>query len=223
MPSDAVETTTAFSFPRYTTAELRADAAVHAVAVSAGAAGAVWLPAAAASAGAPALDLVSLLVYTAGLAAMFSVSAAYHLTPAGPTKALLRRIDHATIFLMIAGTYTPLSLARIGGDTGAGLAIAVWALALAGATVKLAWPHRFERTALAAYLGLGWAIVVMAEPLARSVSSTALLLIAAGGLVYTIGVLIHLSRMPFCNAIWHAFVLAGAGCHFAAMTVEFTA
>ena len=123
------------------------------------------------------------------------------------------------IFVMIAGTYTPFTL---GLGQGIGLGGAVWGGAAVGATLKLRFPGRFNRLGLALYLGLGWAVVTALEPLGTALSTPALWLLIAGGLVYTIGVVFHLmERMPYNNAVWHLLVLAAASCHFAAITVAF--
>ncbi|MFS2011302.1 hemolysin III family protein [Azospirillum sp. CT11-132] len=207
-------------FPVYSAAERRADAAVHAIGVTAGVAGFVWLLNAGVFSGAvPVHTALALVIYGLGLVGMLTASAAYNLAPPGLGKALLRRIDHAMIFVMIAGTYTPFTL---GLGQGIGLGGAVWGGAAVGATLKLRFPGRFNRLGLALYLGLGWAVVTALEPLGTALSTPALWLLIAGGLVYTIGVVFHLmERMPYNNAVWHLLVLAAASCHFAAITVAF--
>ena len=207
-------------FPVYSAAERRADAAVHAIGVTAGVAGFVWLLNAGVFSGAvPVHTALALVIYGLGLVGMLTASAANNLAPPGLGKALLRRIDHAMIFVMIAGTYTPFTL---GLGQGIGLGGAVWGGAAVGATLKLRFPGRFNRLGLALYLGLGWAVVTALEPLGTALSTPALWLLIAGWLVYTIGVVFHLmERMPYNNAVWHLLVLAAASCHFAAITVAF--
>jgi hemolysin III len=207
-------------FPVYSAAERRADAAVHAIGVTAGVAGFVWLLNAGVFSGAvPVHTALALVIYGLGLVGMLTASAAYNLAPPCLGKALLRRIDHAMIFVMIAGTYTPFTL---GLGQGIGLGGAVWGGAAVGATLKLRFPGRFNRLGLALYLGLGWAVVTALEPLGTALSTPALWLLISGGLVYTIGVVFHLmERMPYNNAVWHLLVLAAASCHFAAITVAF--
>lgn len=207
-------------FPEYSRAERRADTVVHVLGVSAALIGGGWLVATAAG-GATPFELFSLAVYCAGLAGTLSASALYHLTPPGWWKERFRRIDHAMIFVMIGGSYTPLSLNRLEGGGGTVLCGVVWAVALFGILLKLFYPRRLERIGIALYLGLGWAVLLLADQLARSLSETTLTLLAAGGILYTVGVAFHLLGRPFFNVAWHAFVLIGAGCHFLAMSREF--
>ncbi|KAA0575991.1 hemolysin III family protein [Azospirillum sp. Sh1] len=211
-------------FPIYSAAERRADAAVHAIGVTAGIAGFVWLLNAGVFSGAvPVRTALALVIYGLGLVGMLTASAAYNLAPPGLGKALLRRVDHAMIFVMIAGTYTPFTLG-LGQGIGQGIWLggAVWGGAAFGAALKLRFPGRFNRLGLALYLGLGWAVVTALEPLGTALSAPALWLLIAGGLVYTIGVVFHLmERMPYNNAVWHLMVLAAASCHFAAITMAF--
>lgn len=214
MPPDAHQ------FPVYSVGERRADAVVHAVGVTAGIAGFVWLlNAAVLSDSLPTRTALALAIYGLGLVGMLTASAAYNLSPPGFGKALLRRVDHAMIFVMIAGTYTPFTL---GLGQGVVLGGAVWGGAAFGAALKLRFPGRFHRLGLALYLGLGWAIVTALEPLGSVLSAPALWLLVAGGLLYTVGVVFHLmERMPYNNAVWHLLVLAAASCHFAAVSVAF--
>lgn len=193
---------------------LLADACIHALGVVASIAGCVAL---AAVMPWPADELViaALGLYAMGLVAMLGCSAAYNLAPGGRGKRVLRRLDHAAIFVMIAGTYTPVSLLGLRGDWGWGVVSVVWAGALIGAGLKLFAPGRFERAAIAAYLLLGWAGIVAIVPLVAALPALDLSLLGAGGLLYSLGVVAHVSkRMPYQNAIWHGFVLAAAACHF---------
>jgi hemolysin III len=136
-------------------------------------------------------------------------------------KEVLRRLDHAAIYLMIAGTYTPLLLNRIGGEWGFGLLMFVWTVAIIGAILKIVFPRRWETLSIALYLGLGWAIVVAINPMMQTLAVNNMILIAAGALIYTIGVIFHLwERLPYQNAIWHMFVLGGAACHYVAILNE---
>lgn len=206
--------------PQYTRPERIADAGVHAlglvfaVAASIALAVAMW----------PSQDVLlwlALGLYGAGLAAMLGCSALYNLCGPGRWKAVFRRLDHAAIFVMIAGTYTPFMLVAVGGAWGFGLLAFVWSVALCGVAVKLFWPRRLERLSVAAYLLLGWSIVVALDPLLGAISAAGLTLLAAGGLLYSLGVVFHLwQRLPYQNAIWHAFVLAAAACHFSAVFGE---
>ena len=195
--------------------ERSVDAALHGAGVILGAIGAIVLAATAMShAGSHAA--VSLGLYTLGLLSMLTCSALYNLTRNGPNGELLRRIDHAAVYLMIAGTYSPVALLVIGGGRGAALFAFVWAVAAAGAVLKIAFPRRFERLSIAAYLALGWTVIVVAGPLSQALSVWDLALLAAGCLLYSTGVLFHLwTKLPYHNAVWHALVLAAAACHYA--------
>lgn len=157
-------------------------------------------------------------VYAGGLLASFGCSAAYNLCPASRWKETFRRCDHAAIYLFIAATYTPLCVVALEGATGAALLASVWAVALAGFAMKLAWPRRFERLSLALYLALGWAGLAAAGAIVRALPAAPLILLLAGGVLYSVGVIFHVwQRLRFQNAIWHGFVLSAAACHYAAV------
>jgi hemolysin III len=169
--------------------------------------------------GAP-VTLASLLAYTGALMAMLGCSAAYNIFRRSPRRALLRRLDHAAIFLMIAGTYTPITTGYLDGDWSLGLTAAIWAAALAGIAIKFAAPQRFETLSVVVYLLLGWIGVVALGPLLRALPISVVVLLAAGGVLYSAGVVFHLWRgLRFHNAIWHIFVLCAAGCHYAAIVI----
>src|SRR6185295_18341615 len=122
---------------------------------------------------------------------------------------------------MIAGTYTPFLMNRVGGDWGFGLLYGVWTVAIVGATLKLVFPRRWESLTIALYLGLGWSILVAINPLMQSISVNSLILIVVGGVMYSVGVVFHLwDRLPYQNAIWHWLVLAAAVCHYIAVLNE---
>jgi hemolysin III len=203
----------------YDRAEIVADGIVHAVGVGLGLAGAVFLLFAAHI---PRGEAAPVAIYAAGLLVVLGLSAAYNMWPVSPVKWLLRRFDHAAIYVLIAGTYTPfLAQAKI-GLTGPSLLIFVWLTAFVGAVLKLAYPGRFDRFAIPLYLALGWSGIVAYRPLVAALPSSILWLLAAGGILYSAGVAFHLwERLRFQNAIWHAFVVAAACCHYAAV-LEYT-
>lgn len=212
----------AHRFPDYGRGERATDAAVHVVGVVLGLIAGAWLlavaPLSVAGARAP------LAVYVVAVVGMLAASAAYNAFQPGPGKEWLRRIDHAVIFAAIAGTYTPLLVLRMPGDIGAALCVGMWAAAVAGAGLKLLAPRRYERLGLVCYLALGWIGLPAAPLLADAMRPEAVRLIIIGGLLYTLGVGVHLmTRLRHHNALWHAFVLAAAGCHFLAMRQEFAA
>ncbi len=203
------------SIPSPARSEIMADMAVHMLGLGAAVAGCILLGAALPpSAG--MFEGAALGLYGAGLLAMLGCSALYNLARPGPRKARLRRLDHAAIFVMIAGTYTPVALLGIGGGAGWALFGAVWVGALGGAALKLTAPARFERAAILAYLLLGWAGVAALEALLTRLTPTDLALLLAGGLLYSLGVPVHLARrLPYHNALWHCLVVAAAACHYA--------
>jgi hemolysin III len=192
----------------------RADAAVHVVGLLAVLAACLLLASRAAHRPEP-LAAAAFGLYALGLVASFTCSAAYNMATPGPRRALLRRLDHAAIFLLIAGTYTPIMALAVGGWTGFALLLFVWTGALLGGAIKLAAPARFERVAIAAYLLLGWVGVIALMPLLRALSSWQLGLLLLGGLIYSLGVIAHVSKtLPYNIAIWHALVLVAAGCQY---------
>lgn len=174
--------------------------------------------------GLPATPRVNatLLVYGAGLVGMLGASAAYHLRQPGRTKERLRRLDHAMIFVMIAGTYTPFALNVLPGRQGNVLCAAVWAVAAVGIALKLLVPRRVERLSLVLYLGMGWMVLSVLPSLIARMTPDVLILLVLGGVAYSVGSVIHsLRRVRFQNAIWHVLVLLGAGLHLAALSRQF--
>ena len=195
--------------------ELIADGVVHAVGIMlAIVAGAALLVLAWPYAG--RAEYVAALFYVVSLTTVFSVSCAYNLWPISPTKWLLRRFDHAAIYLLIAGTYSPF-LALL-DEAGFMLAL-VWGAAAIGIFIKLALPGRFDRLAIVFYLAIGWSGLLVADSLAEALSSRTLVLIAAGGAAYTSGVIFHIwQNLKYNTAVWHGFVVTGAALHLAAVT-----
>lgn len=201
-------------------AEWVADAVVHVVGLAFGLAACIAI-AVLAIPQAGALRLASLGLYGFGLLAMLGCSALYNLSGSAVWKGVFRRLDHAAIFLMIAGTYSPFALIVMGGGWGIGVFLFVWAVALCGVAMKLLLPMRFERLSVAIYLLLGWTILVAFNPLVAGASMPALVLLLTGGGLYSLGVIFHLwERLPYQNAIWHVFVLAAAACHFTAILLD---
>lgn len=158
-------------------------------------------------------------VYCASMILLFSVSAAYHWLPRGPLKDLLRRLDHAAIFLFIAGTYTPFMLGSLAEQGGYWLLGLVWLIATAGTVAKCANRLNHPVLSTAVYLGLGWLSVFLLEPLMSAMPRDGLALIVSGGVLYTVGAgVFHFDdRIPYGHFIWHLLVLAASGCHFMAV------
>jgi len=206
------------SFPRYTVVELTVDRALHVLAVILATAGVVWLFLATAPIG-DTRKLVVLTVYAVGLIGMFVASAAYNACSPSRRKELLRRVDHAMIFVMIAGTCTPFAVSAFPEDIGLLSCALIWTTAACGAVVHLVFPRRFERLLLALYLGAGWTMFCMSQAYAGSFSDNVLSLLFVGGIAYSCGAFVHAqARLPFHNVAWHALVLLGAGSHWAAVT-----
>ncbi|MCI4680548.1 hemolysin III family protein [Rhodoblastus acidophilus] len=203
----------------YSPAELIADAVVHGVAIIAGLIAFAVLFVRIALHGGTG-DALAMSVYATGFFLLFGFSCAYNLTPPSHVKFMLRRFDHAAIFLMIAGTYTAILSQLPDGFQVWALATVIWAASLAGATFKILYPGKFDRAAVGLYLALGWAGVAAFRPLMAKLPPQSLLLLVIGGLLYSVGVVFHLwNSLKFQNAIWHSFVTAAAACQYAAIAV----
>jgi len=178
------------------------------------------------AAGAGRLDrLVALGVFGGSLISLYGASTLYHLLPLSPAGvARLRRLDHMTIFVLIAGTYTPVCLLALKGGWRVGLLGAVWGLALCGVLLKLLWMDAPRWLSVALYLAMGWLAVVAAPAILEAVPAGGILWLLAGGVVYSVGALIYGLKRPDplpgvfgFHELWHLFVLAGSSCHFWAM------
>jgi hemolysin III len=203
-----------------TRGELVADGVVHVIGITAGLIGAAILVISAATRGSP-LELAAIITYSGGLLAMLGCSAAYQILRSSRRRELLRCFDHTAIFLMIAGTYTPFTLLRIRPFWDVVLTAAVWSIAGAGIALRLTRPQVFDRVSLGFYLALGWAGLTAIAPLVPMVHLSTLILLGAGGLLYSAGVVFHLwERLKFQNAIWHGFVLVAAAAHYTAVLEE---
>lgn len=201
----------------YDRAELLADAVVHVVGLALGLCGAVTLLALAvrfSGAG----QIAAVAIYGAGLVALLSASAAYNMWPISRTKWMLRRLDHAFIFILIAATYTPFMTRMPPTFAGRGLCVGVWAVALFGAALKLALPGRFDRLSIALCLMLGGSGALAWDTVSTALPATTLWLIGAGCLTYATGVVFHLwESLRFQNALWHGFVLAASAVFYGAI------
>jgi hemolysin III len=198
------------------TRELAADGVVHALGIGLGLPAALAVVAVAAAGGTPR-QLAPVAIYAVGLVAMFGCSAAYNLLRGHRWRDWLQRLDHAAIFAMIAGTYTPFTL-RLERTWSTGLTTAIWTIAAVGIAAKLWRPRRIGSISVVLYLALGWIGLVALGPFMASLAPSTLLLLASGGAIYTAGVIFHLwHRLPYQNAIWHGFVLVAASVHYAAV------
>jgi len=155
-------------------------------------------------------------VFVATMLLVYAMSSAYHAAPAGPAKGLLKRLDHAAIYLFMAGTFTPFALGHAFGAPLLGL---VWAVAAAGMALKLAGYLRQRTLSTALYLAFGWLVIAAAQPLLASLGREGLQWLLAGGIAYCAGTLFFMfdQRLRFGHLVWHLFVLAGSGCHFVAV------
>jgi len=205
-------------FPNYTMHERVADGCIHAIGIAASLIALTVLLVIGVKSQ-MTLWVVSLAIYGLALVAMFSCSAGYNLIMHPPKlKEVFRRLDHAAIFLMIAGTYTPFVLIKMNNAWGLGLLAVVWTIAAIGILIKLITPRFLEGVSVGLYLVQGWAIVAAWHPLVTAVPAWVAILLGVGGLLYTVGVVFHLwERLPYQNAIWHGFVLSAASCHYAAV------
>ncbi|MDA5398324.1 hemolysin III family protein [Hoeflea prorocentri] len=162
--------------------------------------------------------IVGVTVYGVTLIAMLSCSALYNMVDSAKWTGLLRRLDHSAIYMKIAGTYTPFVL--VSGVSATGLLAGLWGAATVGSLLKMLAPHRFKWFSLMLYLVMGWAVLLAGGPIIAGLSPAVFWMVAAGGIVYTLGVGFHLAaRLPFHNTIWHVFVLAGSVLFFIAVAV----
>ena len=165
-----------------------------------------------------AWHIVTCSVYGATLVILYAASTLYHAVRTPRAKRVLRILDHAAIYLLIAGTYTPFTLVRLRGGLGWTLFGLVWGLALAGILFKIFHVERFPIASTLIYLSMGWLVLIAWKPVMAALPGGSLAWLLAGGLAYTAGVIIFaIERIPYNNAIWHLFVLAGSICHYFAV------
>jgi hemolysin III len=159
-------------------------------------------------------------IYALCLMAMLAASAVYNLTRPSPYRRLLRRIDEAAIFLLIAGSYTPFTVKLLPPEFAVGITVAIWAAALAGAAGKVLWPNLSDRAWCFIYLAFGWLSVLILGPAVPTLPPLAIWLLVAAGVTYSGGVLLYLNHaLPFRRALWHACVIIGAAGHYGAVLV----
>ena len=157
-------------------------------------------------------------VYGTTLITLYLVSTLYHSLTHSRAKAIFRRLDHSAIYLLIAGTYTPVILISLRTTWVLYLLPVVWVMAAIGIYVKLFYIHRYERLSLSYYIIMGWMALIAAKPLFEAIPFEAFMWIIVGGISYTTGVLFYTwHRLPYHHTIWHGFVLLGSGSHFIGM------
>lgn len=196
--------------------ERLADRLVHAIGFVGGLTGSAILVVRAATSAVEG-QLLPVLAYVSGLLAMLGCSAVYHVWGKDRRREWSRRLDHAAIFVMIAGTYTPIAMLALRAPWDVALTAAVWTAAAAGVVLKLTQPHRIESISVALYLLLGWIGLAALKELLASVATGTLVMILIGGLIYSGGLVFHLSSRRFNQALWHASVLLAAAFHFMAI------
>jgi hemolysin III len=169
-----------------------------------------------------ARQLVAFTIFGLSQIALYTASTLYHSLPLSPAGvARLRRIDHMMVFVLIAGTYTPICLVALRGGWGWSLFGVVWGIALGGLVIKTRWMHAPKWLSTALYLAMGWAVVVAAPVLFDRLPVGAVAWLLAGGIIYSIGAVIYALKRPNlipgvfdAHALWHLFVLAGSACFF---------
>lgn len=217
------EAVDAYWYPQARRAEWLADVIVHVVGIALAIGGCILLVTTAANSGSVKLT-AALLVYSLGLLAMLGCSALYNSNTNEKLSRLFERFDLSGIFIMIAASYTPFMLAKLDGPMAWTLLAVVWTVALAGVALNLLARWNAPKVYIAMYLVLGWAALAIADQLIHSLSPLGLALLAAGGILYTVGVVFHVNKkLPFNSAIWHGFVVAAASCHFLAIYFDIAA
>ncbi len=200
----------------YTPGEELANSLTHGAGIVLGIAGLAVLTAFASVYGS-ARHVVAVSIFGAAMIVMYTASTLYHSITHPRAKQALRVFDHAAIFLLIAGTYTPFTLVTLHGALGWTLFGVIWGLAVLGILLQILSLERWSFLSLFLYLGMGWAVVFALKPLLHSLPSGGVTLLVLGGLAYTVGVVFYVWRKPYFHAIWHGFVLAGSILHFFAI------
>lgn len=158
------------------------------------------------------IQIASFSIFSASLILLFLMSTLLHSMPV-KYKRILSILDHSSIYVLIAGTYTPFLLIAIGGTLGIVLLCIIWAIALFGIAFKCFFIHRFEALSLILYIAMGWLIILAIKPLYSFLQFDGFTLLLAGGLFFTFGAIFYAwTRLPYNHAIWHLFVIAGCGC-----------
>jgi len=162
--------------------------------------------------------IVGFSIYGASLILLYMASTLYHCVPKGKIKDKLKIFDHSAIYILIAGSYTPIALIVLKGRTGLILLITVWSIALFGVIFKLFFSKKFKILSTIMYLIMGWLVVFAIKPLIHNLNVISLSFLIAGGITYSLGTIFYLwKNLKFNHAIWHLFVLGGSICHFFSM------
>ena len=163
-------------------------------------------------------QLVGGIIFGVSLALLYGASALYHLLPMGSGKRLCRHFDHAAIYVLIAGTYTPFALGALRGPWGWSLLVTVWTIAAVGVAMKFKIGFRFPRLSTVLYLAMGWLVLVVLRPLVAQIGMGGFWWLLAGGLAYSLGIIFYVwEKLHYSHLYWHGFVLAGSVFHFIAV------
>lgn len=164
--------------------------------------------------------IAALAVYGGSLIIAMLMSTLYHALHHRPAKAIFKRLDHCSIYLLIAGSYTPFLVISLQSGLAQVMLILIWVLAVLGIAFKAVWVERFKGLALTTYLGMGWLALLMIYELSHVLAPGGLVLLVVGGVVYSLGTLFYAwKKLPYSHALWHVFVLGGATCHFLAIAL----
>lgn len=162
--------------------------------------------------------IVGVAAFGASLILLYTASALYHAASPGPLRRRLRALDHAAIYLLIAGSYSPFVLGPLRGPWGWSLFGVVWGLAVLGVVFKVGWTGRLHRLSMATYIAMGWLALVAVVPMVVELRTSTLVWLVAGGLAYTVGTLFfRMERVAFAHTGWHLCVLGGSACHVVAV------
>ncbi|MEM0939006.1 MAG: hemolysin III family protein [Bacteroidota bacterium] len=160
-------------------------------------------------------ELLASAIFGVSLIVLYIASATYHASKNEAKRIKLRIFDHTAIFVLIAGTYTPICMISLGNSWGPSLLIIIWSIAFTGILLKLFFTGKYDRASTIVYVGMGWIAVIAIKPLLEHFSTAPLLWLLGGGISYTLGALLYsINRLPFNHAIFHVFVLAGSSCHY---------
>lgn len=161
------------------------------------------------------VTIVSVSIFGGTMILLYTVSMLYHALAVNKAKKVFRVLDHCTIFLLIAGTYTPITLCCLKGIAGAVLFSVVWIAAIVGIVLNAVNVERFKKVSMVCYISMGWVVIFAMETVLREMSSTGLWFLLAGGIAYTAGAVVYGfgKKIPYMHSIWHLFVLAGSVCH----------
>lgn len=203
--------------PLYSRWEERINAATHGVGILLAITGLVLMVVFSSLKG-NSYHIVSSSIFGASLVLLYSMSTIYHLVQRPRWKSIFRNLDHSSIYLLIAGTYTPFTLVSLHGAWGWTLLGTIWGCALAGISLEIFPKERPQRVSLILCIVMGWLILLAIQPLVENVKMGGLLLLIGGGLSYSLGVIFYLWKsLPYSHAIWHLFVLSGSILHFFAI------